>query len=277
MLSLTNTWPNYCFLTVAAVATGLILLWQILLGLVLLRQRRRWRRLARELFDKRKAFYSGPLEYDQVLPRDFPQLDQTWYDEVTSKLTHAAFRHVGDFENLTATRQFPHILRNLHRFFISDDEVTMACACHIKVTDQSRDLALKGDIPTDRRLIDFETEFSDGTFLVTNNATARIMRMCPGIMQFQHPPDTPLEQLLNYHREQLKLILAGQGSEPIRIRSSDELLASQNRQHKVKSDYMRSCGCFSREELEAIAGRGQELGKEIEALQSKERLEQKGR
>ena len=94
----------------------------------------RWltRRAAGSLLTKQRAIYSGKMEFAKVAPRDFPWLDQSFYDEVSKKMANAGFRRVGDFEYLTLSRQWPS-MRTFLRRFVGDAGAIMAAGYHIKV------------------------------------------------------------------------------------------------------------------------------------------------
>jgi hypothetical protein len=119
-----------------------------------------------------------------VRPSDFPELDCEFYDRVRSSLEAHGFRFLGDRENITLSRIVPDS-RTFIRTTVSADGSIVGGAYHLKVR------RVRG-IPVEKRTIEFETEFSDGTFLSTSNAGAIARNFpVPGIDAKRCPEETP--------------------------------------------------------------------------------------
>ncbi len=209
---------------------------------------------AKKQLTRQKTIYSGKMKYAEVPPRDFPWLDEAFYDEVSKKMADAGFRHVGDFECLTLSRQFPS-MRTFLRCFVGDAGAIMAAGYHVKVRGLMSVLALLRVIPKNMRTVEFESEFDDRTFLSTNNcAGLNAFTDDPGITIEQLDPSTPLEQLLSRHRERLKRIVEERKVQPVRFATRDDVLAAQDRMHELRSGHRKRTGYVTRDQFEAMAG-----------------------
>ena len=118
------------------------------------------RREARKALAKSKAMFSGKLEFTEVSPRDFPWLDTSFYDKVSARMTDAGFRFVGDFESLSASRQYPK-LRTFIRCFIGEAGTTTAACYHVKGRGQVGAFGLGLLFGNHIRIVEFESEFTD--------------------------------------------------------------------------------------------------------------------
>jgi hypothetical protein len=228
----------------------------VLILLVVLSFVWRWwmRRGARKILNQQKAIYSGTLEYADTSPRDFPWLDAAFYDDASSKMAQAGFRCVGDFECLTISKQFPN-MRTFLRCFVGDAGTTMAAAYHVKMRGVMRLFALLRVVAKDIYTIEFESEFSDHTFLTTNNcAGLNPFVDYPGITTHQHSPSTPFEELLADHRKEVQHIVSQREVTPVRVATKQDLLASQDRMHALKSAGAKGRGYVTQDQFEAMAG-----------------------
>lgn len=234
--------------------TGILL--RIVTFLALFVILRHWfrRRAARKALVKSKAMFSGRMEFTEVSPSDFPWVDASFYDEVSARMADAGFRFVGDFESLTASRQYPG-LRTFLRCFIGDGDATMAACYHVKSRGLMRVFTLCRLVPKHMRIIDFESEFTDHTFLTTSNSGGlNVFTDCPVITANQLAVGTPLDRLLAEHRQRIERILADRGVEPIRLRTKEDMLASQDRRHALQSAQRKRAGYVTRKQFEGIVG-----------------------
>jgi hypothetical protein len=251
----------------------------ILLGLFVVVRSilRRWqvRRGARRILEQQIAIYSGKMEFAEVSPRDFPWLNEAFYEEASMKMAGAGFQCIGDFECLTNSKQFPN-MRTFLRCFISGDGSIMAAAYHVKMLGMMGLLAMLGIIRRNIFAIEFETEFADETFLGTNNlAKLNVFTDYPGLTLHQYEPGTDFEELLAHHRGELRRIVQERNLEPLRLESKQDVLESQDRLHALKSEHSKRRGYVSRQEFEELAGK--ELkGAQLELVEEFETLRDRG-
>lgn len=216
----------------------------------------RWnrKRSAQKLLTQQKSLYSGKMEHAEVHPKDFPWLDESFYDDVSRRMAYARFRCVGDFECLTISRLFPS-MRTFSRSFVGHAGTIKAGACHVKTRRLMSVSSVLHFIPKNIQILEFGSEFDDHTFLITHNcADLDSCPECPGITAEQLDPSTPLEQLLSHHRKRLQSIMEERKVQPIRFSTKDDIFASQDRMHELKSRHTRRIGYVTRDQFEAIAG-----------------------
>lgn len=216
----------------------------------------RWnlKRVAGKTYSQQKAIYSGTMEYADANPADFNWLDLPFYEDVTAKMSQLTFRHVGDVECITATRQFPG-MRSFLRLFVGDGGSVMAACYHVKARGVFGLLALIRVIPRHMRVVEFESEFSDQTFLGTTTAPRKlIIGSFPGITNICMDLEVGEAEVLSKHREELGRIVNERGVQPVRLMSKADLLASQDRMHALKSAYKKNRGYVTREEFAGMAG-----------------------
>jgi hypothetical protein len=226
---------------------------------------------AKRILDFHKAIYaSGPYEYRFVQASDFPELDHEFYDSTRSRLEAQGFRFLGDRENVTLTRLAPDS-RTFVRTMVSTDGTICGSAWHRKLNQRAR------NFPAEVRTIEFETEFSDGTFVTTNNSLARTLPV-PGIEAERLAAETPADELLRIHRERLARVVA---SRPYlaatKLQTMEDVIAFQRRMHAVKARHKQSIGYTNVQSVERALGRSllppeRTFATEIEKLSEDERL-----
>ena len=225
---------------------------------------------ARRILEFHKAIYaSEPYEYQIVQASDFPELDHEFYERVRSCLEAQGFRFLGDRENVTLTRLAPDS-RMFVRTMVSADGTIFGGVYHMK---QRR----ARNYPAEIRTIEFETEFSDGTFLTTNNSLARTLPV-PGIEAERLAVETPPDELLRIHRERLARVAA---SRPYlaatKVQTMEDGIAFQHRMQAVKARHKQSIGYTNVQSVEKALGRSlllpeRTFAAEIEKLSEDERL-----
>jgi hypothetical protein len=215
----------------------------------------RWnlKRLARKTYSQQKAIYSGAMEYADANPNDFNWLDLAFYDDVTAKFSHLSFRHVGDVECVTATRQYPG-MRTFMRVFVGDGGNSMAACYHVKMRGMFGILSLFGVIPRNMRVVEFESEFSDQTFLATTTAPKKLIGDFPFLTHVCVDPNVSPAEMLARHREEMRRITNERGVQPVRLMSKADMLASQDRLQIMKSAHKKKVGYVTRDDFAGMAG-----------------------
>jgi hypothetical protein len=230
-----------CFIIASLLIIKFLASWQI-------------KRSAKKSLEQQKVIYSGKMEYADASPRDFPWLDESFYSEVSQKMSEVGFRHIGDFECLTLSKQFPS-MRTFIRRFIGDMGTTVGEAYHVKILGLMRIFVLLKIIPRNIRTIEFLSEFTDYTFLTTsNNAGFNLFSDFPGIISNQLAPSTPFDKLLSTHLEKLERVVKENNVKPVCFGNREDVLASGDRMQMLKSAHKKRTGYISREHFEQIAG-----------------------
>jgi hypothetical protein len=208
---------------------------------------------ARNILEIRKKVYSDEIhQYRVVTLDDFPHLDRSFYDMCRTWFESQGFRFAGDLEDATLTRLFPKT-RSVQRFCLNEDGSIMGCCFHAIFPPRRGQTASR----TARRIV-LDTEFSDGTYVSTNNGqrdgVATYPTQYPGILNQALPVNTPPEQLIAAHRESVGRKLASSpGISATRCRDIEDIIQIQHRAQAIKSQHKQSIDWGA--EREARAGR----------------------
>jgi Zn-dependent protease len=101
----------------------------------------------------------------------------------------------------------------------------------------------------------FETEFSDGTFITTNNTLGgSSLSSPPSVRSERMPRDTPFEVLLARHKQRVTEYLENTpDAHVVQVHSVDDMLAMEQRLHTMTVAYRSSVNWITLEELTAMA------------------------
>lgn len=136
--------------------------------------------------------------YRLVSWEDFPDLDLAFYQRTQAALEGLGFRILGDVENLTMSKW----ARNFVRHMASSDGLTMAEVYDVRLQGWMSALLRVSNTPADFRTIEFTSELSDSTFVVTANTLGGDKTPPPEGARFsRHPRSTPPQELLTLHSE----------------------------------------------------------------------------
>lgn len=113
----------------------------------------------------------------------------------------------------------------------------------------------------------FETEFDNGSFLVTSNAHAASMMSGPSSIENQFFAfGTAISTLLDAHRTRLaEIVDTPGGPKPLAIRSLDDLLRMQKRQSAHKVAHRAACQWVTQDELHQYTQGNTELAEALYA------------
>jgi hypothetical protein len=206
---------------------------------------------ARDLLTRLQATYQPTHRYRDVSAQDFGHLDLAFYDTTLRRLQAEGYAHLADVEDETITAAGGVLARIMIRSMLSADGTVMASAYDPKLTPEG--LAMLGKHPPS--VLDFETEFEDGAFVVTSNATAAgSIALPPMVMSEFLPADTPLAQLLARHLQRIAAYAEVSGVATRPVADHAALIAAQNRQNALKAAFRNELGGISAAELQALAG-----------------------
>ncbi|HUO07503.1 MAG TPA: hypothetical protein VM008_04320 [Phycisphaerae bacterium] len=215
---------------------------------------------AQHLLDMNKALYSGERhEYRRAAPAEFPSADLAFYDETQTRLESQGFQFLGDIENMTLTRVFPH-MRAFIRTLVSTDGTVVAGIYHARLPN--------GEV----RGIDLETELGDGSYVLTTRTDEK-SREIPGIDRVICGRETPPEELLRRHQERVEQIQGVHGGIlSTVVRTLEDALEFSHRVQQKKSKHRKDTGYLTVEDLKKVRGRElsareKELAEEIQRLE----------
>ena len=221
---------------------------------------------ADDIVRMQKALYAEPHEFRTVSPSEIRGLDVGFYDRTQAFFQSQQFTLLGDIEDITATREFPK-MRTFIRVMSGDGGVTQLAVYHLKMRGLYRLLQTFKVMPKNLKMIDLETEMSDGSFIVTANSQGSdTTGAVPRVARFQHPLETPAFDLLTLHRDQVEQAMRRDPTlQPVHVNTLEELIASQHRLQAIKNEHKASIGYMDAKEFRQIAGRDNAAVREMAA------------
>jgi hypothetical protein len=232
-----NSLGWFCLLTV--IVYGFV--WVILIKQYI-------RALAREQLKKDWKFYSSDYECVSVDPLEFTWLDLDYYDTTQRELESLGFQKNGDFELLPQTRAFPH-MRTFSRKFINTEQNIGAIIAHSRIVKPQNESERLFDF----RIVKFSSEFSDDTFLETDNArgVSPILEI-GGIEMLMFEPTIPFEELLDIHKKKIESICETKKVNVVIYRNAQEMSAASKRRFLLFCKDRREKGEFTESEKDRI-------------------------
>jgi hypothetical protein len=202
------------------------------------------------------AVYGEPHELVRVSPDTFPEADIEFYDRVRRELEQKNYSCLGDVEDLTLSRIYPHN-RTFVRVFVDSGRMIRAAAYHLHPRGVVISLLqLVQLIPRHLRVIELVSEVQ-GQFLVTAN-TANVDRLepPPEAKVERMPLGTPILDVVARHESRLtELLRTHPERQPLAFESLDDVIASVARAHVAMARHRQKVGGLSRDELERLKGR----------------------
>jgi hypothetical protein len=228
------------------------------------------RKAARRILETMQRQYSAPNTIVSVSEAQFAHLDLATYGTFRAEMEAEQFRHIGDLEILEVSQSPTTLLaRAMIRSMISEDGIIVSGYYQVKprIWRYMRLLA-KGLL--NLRLVDasrvfvrgmhtrhcngFETEFDDGTFLVTSNAqAASVISGPPTIESNYFPYGTPPSVLLQAHRTRVEETLGAKTQvKPVVVATLADLLQMLKRQGTQKAAYRATAQWITKAELQGM-------------------------
>jgi hypothetical protein len=213
-----------------------------------------------------EATYAPSHDYVRVNASDFRHLDLAFYERTTRVLGIEGFRLLADVEDRTISATPGTVLdRIMVRSMLSRDGTVMASMYHprLKSFGIRALLWLLRKLP--RPVVDMETECSDGSFVLTTNASSAALMGLPSLLSTEyHPFGTSVLRVMRRHTERVAEHLhARPGVTAKSVGTFEELVASQNRMNAIKAAYRGEVGGVTREELEQLSVFGTGLARDV--------------
>ncbi len=204
--------------------------------------------IAGDQLRKEWACYLAEFEAEPTDPGEFTWLDLGFYDEKQRELEALGVNKVRDYELLHFTRAFPE-MRNFSRILINaerDIEVSVTQTKFVKPkTFFERHF--------NNYIVEFCSEFSNGSFLNTNNAQGiNPLGNMEGYTFQQFPPDTPLADILEAHESEVESICERNDVTVLSHPTERDMLASGARQHLILRRDRQKKGGFTLQEMSEI-------------------------
>lgn len=236
---------------------------------------------AKSIVESMKHMYSTPHTIVPIDEKDFGHLALSEYKFFRDTMEAEGFKYLADLEILEVSNSPTSVIaRTMIRSLISNDGAIATNYYQVMPNIFRRlKLLLRGIInlrwiaaPKNfmhamktRHCIDFETEFSDDTFLITTNAeTAGLISGPPTIENHFFPYGTPYTVLLKAHRARLQVILHNnQGLSPKAHQSLPDILQMQKRQNAQKMAHRATMQWVTQSELQGLSPGNTELANTV--------------
>ena len=124
--------------------------------------------LAQKLLKTMQALYTDQHTFQHVDCKTFRHVDQKFYQHTQKMLEKLGFRQIADIEDVTVSQtKISH--RTFIRVLLSSDRTIMGACYQFPLSWLVRLFQWIGLAPKGGKVIDLESELSDGSFLVTTN------------------------------------------------------------------------------------------------------------
>lgn len=235
---------------------------------------------AREILALIAATYQPTHEYVAADARRFGHLDMRFYERTTRLLGSNGFRTLADIEDKTITNSPNGVLMPvLVRTMLSRDGTVLAGLYHPRIRRIGLRLLLWLFRKLPGKVIDMETEFTDGSFVVTSNAmSAAAIDQPDALISAEFLPGS-VTALAVFHRHAARVaahVLARTGVGTRAVSTLGEFLASQNRMNAIKAAYRGEIGAVTKAELERLSMFGKTVAGDVHAAVIREQLKRAG-
>jgi cell wall assembly regulator SMI1 len=197
--------------------------------------------LAHNILDSIRLNVNRSLEFNEVKAEQCPSMRAKFYNDVTERLLKLGFHYTADLQDRTISKSAlnsPAFFRVMSFF----DDGIVASFYHIKPK-------LSWPFHAARKVVEFETELSDGHIIISTTAEDDSEFPLPGnISRFVHTATIPVEGLLYKHRSKIRRYQTHHPeSSIIKIRSKKEYIALRQRRQQMIHDHLHSIGWVTRE------------------------------
>ena len=236
--------------TLLMLPTVLFLALKLLMWVILGRLTKGARGVVESMMKLNQGLYGKVHEFREADEDDYDSADRARYDAAARELAAAGFRHLGDVVDATISEMG--LPSPVIRVLSAPDGSASAGLYHLP--DPSSPGGGGGDEPI---TCDLESEFSDGTFLATNNTAGRdLTTPAPPVERRQHPPETPLAELVRLHQQEVqKLLAAKPGASAVPLHTLADVMKMQKRLQAAKNAFREQIGYVDAAEVRRIAER----------------------
>ncbi len=234
---------------------------------------------ARHILATIEATFQPTHHYVTVKASSYRHLDIAYYEKATRLLTARGFRVLADVEDTTITAAPGGVLMPVMiRALLSKDGTVMAALYHPRIKSLLLRFLLWVMRKSPGKVVDMETEFSDGSFVVTSNAASAAAIALPALIAAEYLPVTArVHDVHQRHTERLAAHLQQRSGVTTRsIRTHDELIASQNRMNAIKAAFRGEIGGITKDELDQLAIFGKSMTGDVHAAIIREQLKRAG-
>jgi cell wall assembly regulator SMI1 len=180
-------------------------------------------------------------DYKEVKPDQSTYLRSKFYNDNTEKLLKLGFHYTADLADQAAAKSGQNIAPFFRVMSFFDDGI-VACFYHIKPK-------FSWPFHASRKVIEFETELSDGNIIISSTAEDEIEYPLPKtINRYMHPANIPIEGLLHKHRAKIRRYQTHKPDAAIvKVRSKKEFVALRQRRQQMIYNHLKSIGWVTKE------------------------------
>jgi hypothetical protein len=188
-------------------------------------------------------------QYVPVEAKQFKQVDLAFYDRCQQQFETRGFVFLEDVE-VVASKPNKSFARTFVRVLISPDRARIASVFSLKPGWMLRVLGAR-----EARVWGVETQFSNNTFVCTDNAEAcNALENAPAINVSHLPAASTVEMVAESHDQRLVAhAAANPGAVPVRMNSAADVHRAMELQQQIKAAFRRGHG-LSKAELERLGG-----------------------
>jgi cell wall assembly regulator SMI1 len=179
--------------------------------------------------------------YQEVKTEQSPYLRSRFYNDNTEKLLKLGFHYTADLLDQAVVRSTQHNPPFFRVMSFFDDGI-VASFYHTKPK-------FSWPFHASRKVIEFETELSDGNIIISTTAEDEIEYPLPTmISRYVHPAGIPIEGLLHKHRAKIRRYQTHKPDASIvKVRSKKDFVALRQRRQQMIYNHLKSIGWVTKE------------------------------
>ncbi|WP_455209746.1 SMI1/KNR4 family protein [Kaarinaea lacus] len=180
-------------------------------------------------------------DYKEIKLEQNPNMRSKFYSDSTEKLLKLGFHYTADLVDQASVKSVSNTPPYFRVMSFFDDGV-VASFYHIKPK-------FSWPFQAARKVIEFETELSDGNIIISTTAEDEIEYPLPKtINRYVHANSIPLEGLLHKHRSKIRRYQTRKPDAAIvKVRSKKEFVALRQRRQQMIYNHLKSIGWVTKE------------------------------
>ena len=196
--------------------------------------------IAHSILQSIQSNFRRGIDYKEIKTQS-AHFSSKFYNDNTERLLKLGFHYTADLEDQTAVKG-SHTMPPFFRVMSFFDDGVVASFYHIKPK-------ITWPFHGARKVIEFETELSDGNIIISTTAEEDIEYPLPTtIHRYAHPPSIPLEGLLHKHRSKIRRYQTRKPEANIvKVRSKKEFVALRQRRQQMIYNHLKSVGWVTKE------------------------------
>ncbi len=208
--------------------------------------------MEKPILDSLEVFLESEAQYKPAMLSDFPHLDKRFYEAGKQFFLEKGFTLLGDYQNLIVLDS-PSRTQTFTRCLVGKDKTVTARFYDVN-------FGFFGNLRKRLQGIQFgpvvelETEFNDGIFILTSSAGSEATDQLPPQIGAQFFPfKTRPADLLKVHLERIaQHQLTNVGSRPVKIGSLREVYKSQHRKQIANSAFRNGIDSVNQKDLRGL-------------------------